>query len=55
MSQSKYKKWLINVFILVLVTVLMLALAEVAMRWFDGFQLSTFQLQQDTNNAQQVE
>jgi len=55
MSSSKHKKWLVNVFILILAAVLMLAVAEVAMRWLDGYQLSTFELQQDPNTSQQEE
>ena len=51
MSKSKYKRWLINIVIVVVVTVLMFALAEVAMRWYDGFQLSTLELQQDPNST----
>ncbi len=43
---SQPKKWVINLLILLLVTVLMLTLAETAMRWLDGYQLSTFELQQ---------
>jgi hypothetical protein len=46
---------LINLFILVVVTVLMLALAEVAMRWLDGYRLSDLELQQDNTRIQQVE
>jgi len=55
MSSSKHKKWLVNIFILILAAVLMLAVAEAAMRWLDGYQLSTFELQQDLNSAQQAE
>ena len=55
MSTPKYKKWLINIFILIVVTVLMLAVAEGAMRWLDGFQLSTLELQQDPDNFQQAD
>ena len=47
MSQSKLKKWVINLLILLLVMVLTLAVAETAMRWLDGYQLSTFELQQE--------
>ena len=47
MSQSKLKKWVINLLILLLVMVLMFAVAETAMRWLDGYQLSTFELQQE--------
>lgn len=52
MSRARYKKWLINLLILVLVTVLMLAVAEMAMRWLDGYQMSTFELQQDSNRVE---
>ena len=55
MSSSKRKKWLVNIFILILAAALMLAVAEVAMRWLDGYQLSTFELQQDINSDQQAE
>ena len=49
MSRFNYKKWLINIFILVLAVVLMLALAEVTMRWLDGYQMSQLELEQDPN------
>jgi hypothetical protein len=52
MSSSKTKKWLVNIFILIITVVLMLAIAEVAMRWLDGYQLSTFELQQNPNAGQ---
>ena len=48
MAQSKYKKWFINILIFVVVIVLMLAVAEFAMRWIDGYQLTTIELEQDT-------
>lgn len=51
MTGAKYKRWLINIVIVVVVTVLMLALAEVAMRWYDGFELTTLELQADPNNT----
>jgi len=51
MTRSKYRKWVINFLILVLAVVLMLAVAEVAMRWLDGYQLSTLELQQDPNSV----
>ena len=55
MSQSKYKKWLVNIFILILATILMLVIVEATMRWFDGYRLSTFELQQDPTNSQQTD
>ena len=55
MSSSKTKKWLVNVFILIITVALMLAVAEVAMRWLDGYQLSTFELQQDSTTGQPVD
>ncbi len=55
MSSSKTKKWLVNIFILIITVALMLVVAEVAMRWLDGYQLSTFELQQDPNTGQQAE
>jgi hypothetical protein len=48
-TQSRYKRWLLNLFILLLASLLLLALAETAMRWIDGYQLSTLQLEQDHN------
>jgi hypothetical protein len=51
MTGAKYKRWLINIVIVVVVTALMVALAEVAMRWYDGFQLTTLELQKDPNNT----
>ena len=55
MSPSKSKKWLVNIFILIIAVVLMLAVAEGAMRWLDGYELSTFELQQDLNSGQQAD
>lgn len=49
-TQRKYRHWLINLFILILVTALMLALGEGFFRWWDGFQLSTVKLEQNTSN-----
>ena len=48
MTQAKYKKWLINILIFVVAIVLMLAVAEVAMRWIDGYQLTTIELEKNT-------
>ena len=55
MSSSKRKKWLVNILILLITVVLMLAVTEVAMRWLDGYQLSTFELQQDPTTDQPVD
>ena len=55
MSASKYKKWLINILVFIAVTILMLAVAEMAMRWLDGYQMSTIELQQNLNNVQREE
>jgi hypothetical protein len=52
---SKAKKWAINITILVVVTVVMLLLAEVGMRWLDGYRLSTLELDQGVNQTQQDE
>ena len=46
--QSKYKQWLINIVILIIVTVVMLMLVEGVTRVIDGYQLSTIDLNQDT-------
>ena len=46
---AKYKKWLINIFILILALFLMLALGEGAMRWIDGYQLSNVELRQNAS------
>ena len=48
MAQAKYKKWLINILIFVVAIVLMLIVAEFAMRWIDGYQLTTIELEQNT-------
>ena len=48
-THPKYQKWLINIVILIVVTVVMLAMAEGAMRWIDGYRLSTIELDQDNN------
>ena len=52
-SAAKYKKWLINILVFIIVTILMLAAAEVAMRWLDGYRMSTIELQQNLNSTQQ--
>ena len=49
MAQSKYKKWLINILIFMVAIVLMLAVAEFAMRWIDGYQLTTIELKKNTD------
>ncbi|MBE7468938.1 MAG: hypothetical protein DPW09_08995 [Anaerolineae bacterium] len=43
-ADSKPRNWLINLLLLVLATILMLALSEGLLRWFDGFQLSSLKL-----------
>jgi|GEM_PF-2716351 len=43
-ADSKPRNWLINLLLLVLATMLMLALSEGLLRWFDGFQLSSLKL-----------
>jgi len=48
MAHAKYKKWLINILIFVVAIVLMLAVAELAMRWIDGYQLTTIELERNT-------
>jgi hypothetical protein len=52
---GKFKKWIINITILILVTIVMLLLAEIALRWLDGFRMSTLELRQDVNQTQSVE
>jgi hypothetical protein len=47
---SKVKKWVINLLMAVIVTVAMLSAIEVAMRWIDGYQLSTLELHPDAGN-----
>ncbi|GAB4439017.1 MAG: hypothetical protein Kow0031_20930 [Anaerolineae bacterium] len=46
---SKWKKWAINILIVVVVTIAMLAVAEVGMRVIDGFQLFSVDLEQGAN------
>lgn len=48
-NMSKAKKWIINIILIVVVTAAMLLLAEAAMRWLDGYQMSHIELQQDVN------
>lgn len=50
-----YRKWAVNLIILVAVTVLMLALAEIALRWVDGYTLSNFELEQSNTPIQSAE
>ena len=54
-SRSNYKKWLINLFILVLTVILMLVLGEGLVRWLDGYQLSTLELDQNKPTIQTTE
>jgi hypothetical protein len=46
---SKWKKWAINILIVIIVTLAMLAAAEVGMRVIDGFQLFSVDLEQGNN------
>ncbi|MCG3208931.1 MAG: hypothetical protein FOGNACKC_02544 [Anaerolineae bacterium] len=48
---STTKKWAINIVILIVATVIMLAVAEAGMRWWDGYRLSTIELDQGVNQA----
>jgi hypothetical protein len=50
-TKPKYRNWLINLFILLLVTLLMLALGEGFFRWWDGYQMSSVKLEQNTSNT----
>ena len=54
-TSPKYKKWLINIAILIIVTIVMLAMVEGAMRWIDGYRLSTIELDQDNNTLPPTE
>ena len=46
-ANSKLRNWLVNLILLILATALMLVLSEGLLRWFDGYRLSTFKLNQD--------
>ena len=48
-SKIKYKRWVINILILVVVVLLMLALSEVAFRWLDGYDVTTLELNQNSD------
>lgn len=50
-TMSTIKKWIINIIILIVAAVIMLAVAEVGMRWWDGYRLSTIELDQGVNQA----
>jgi hypothetical protein len=52
---STLKKWTVNILILIIVTVVMLILAEIGMRWMDGYGVSSFELKQDVNQTQSAE
>jgi len=54
-ARSKAKKWMINLFILIIATILILALGESLVRWIDGYQLTTLKLNQDNATLQQTE
>ena len=47
--KSKYKRWLINILILIVVVLLMLALSEIAFRWLDGYNVTTIELNQNSD------
>jgi ABC-type Fe3+ transport system permease subunit len=48
-QSPRWKKWAINILIVVVVTIAMLAVAEVGMRVIDGFQLFSVDLEQGAN------
>ena len=48
-QRSNWKKWAINILIVIVVTLVMLAVAEVGMRVIDGFQLFSVDLEQNAN------
>ena len=43
------KRWVINILILIVVVLLMLALGEVAFRWLDGYDVTTIELNQNSD------
>ncbi len=51
-TTPKYKRWLINIIILIVVTIVMLLLSEMAFRWLDGYQMSTIELNQNPDAVQ---
>ena len=53
--KAKYRSWLINLFILLVTIVLMLVLAELGLRWIDGYGLSTLRLDQSQATVQPLE
>jgi hypothetical protein len=54
-SKRSYRKWAVNLIILVAVTVFMLALAEITLRWIDGYDLFNVELEQDNATIQSTE
>jgi hypothetical protein len=52
---SRYKNWIINLLILAAATIIVLALAETALRWLDGYQFSSLKLNQDNAVATPAE
>ena len=53
--RASLKKWTVNIVILLAITLLMLVLAEGAMRWWDGYQLSSLELNQQPAAGQITE
>ncbi len=53
-TKRGFKHWVINLVIGLIVTVLMLVIAEGVMRWLDGYTLTDAELKYDTT-TQQVE
>ncbi len=47
--KAKYKRWVTNILILIVAILLMLALSEVAFRWLDGYDVTTIELNQNSN------
>ena len=54
-TTPKYKRWIINILILIVATIVMIALSEMAFRWLDGYQMSTIELNQNPDAVQPAE
>ncbi len=53
--KAKYKSCLLNLLILLVTIGLMLVLAEIGLRWIDGYRLSTLRLDRSQATVQPLE
>ena len=52
---SKMRQWLINISLALVVIILMLVFGETIIRWVDGYDLSSIELNQNNTSLPQTE